>query len=140
VYLLDTNVVSELRKAGTGRADPSVVRWAASVDPAALHLSAVSVLEIEIGILRVTRRDRVQGDLLRRWLEGQVFAAFAGRILPVDVSVAMRCAQVLVLDPKADRDALIAATAHVHGFTVVTRNTADFRSMDVRLVDPWSTE
>lgn len=140
MYLLDTNVVSELRKAGTGRADPSVVRWAASVDPAMLHLSVVSVLEIEIGILRVARRDGVQGDLLRRWLEGQVFAAFAGRILPVDVSVAMRCAQMLVPDPKAGRDALIAATAHVHGFMVVTRNTADFRSMDVPLVDPWSIE
>jgi predicted nucleic acid-binding protein len=140
VYLLDTNVVSELRKAGTGRADPAVVRWAASVDPAVLHLSVVSVMEIEIGILRVARRDGAQSDALRRWLEGQVFAAFAGRILSVDVPVAMRCAQMLVPDPKADRDALIAATAHVHGLIVVTRNTADFRAMGAPLLDPWSTQ
>ncbi|TVR92189.1 MAG: type II toxin-antitoxin system VapC family toxin [Trueperaceae bacterium] len=140
MYLLDTNVVSELRKAGTGRADPAVVRWAASVDPAVLHLSVVSVMEIEIGILRVARRDGAQSDALRRWLEGQVFAAFAGRILSVDVPVAMRCAQMLVPDPKADRDALIAATAHVHGLIVVTRNTADFRAMGAPLLDPWSTQ
>ena len=140
MYLLDTNVVSELRKAGNGRADPSVVRWAASVDPAVLHLSVVSVMEIEIGILRVARRDGAQSDALRRWLERQVFAAFAGRILSVDVPVAMRCAQMLVPDPKADRDALIAATAHVHGLIVVTRNTADFRAMGAPLVDPWRTE
>ena len=140
MYLLDTNVVSELRKAGTGRADPAVVRWAASVDPAVLHLSVVSVMEIEIGILRAARRDGAQSDVRRRWLEGQVFAAFAGRILSVDVPVAMRCAQMLVPDPKADRDALIAATAHVHGLIVVTRNTADFRAMGAPLLDPWSFE
>ena len=140
MYLLDTNVVSELRKAGNGRADPSVVRWAASVDPAVLHLSVVSVMEIEIGILRAARRDGAQSDVLRRWLEGQVFAAFAGRILSVDVPVAMRCAHMLVPDPKADRDALIAATAHVHGLIVVTRNTADFRAMGAPLLDPWSFE
>ena len=140
MYLLDTNVVSELRRAGTGRADPTVIRWAASVDPAVLHLSVVSVLEIEIGILRIARRDEIQGNLLRRWLEGPVFGAFAGRILPVDVPVAMRWAQMLVPDPKVDRDALIAATAIVHGLIVVTRNTADFRAMGAPLMDPWSTE
>jgi len=137
VYLLDTNVVSELRKAGSGRADPTVLRWAASVDPAVLHVSVITVMEIEIGILRVAHRDDAQGVLLRGWLERQVLPAFAGRILPVDLSVAMRCAQMLVPDPKADRDALIAATADVHGLTVVTRNTSDFRSSGVELLDPW---
>lgn len=137
MYLLDTNVVSELRKAGSGRADPTVLRWAASVDPAVLHVSVITVMEIEIGILRVAHRDDAQGVLLRGWLERQVLPAFAGRILPVDLSVAMRCAQMLVPDPKADRDALIAATADVHGLTVVTRNTSDFRSSGVELLDPW---
>jgi toxin FitB len=138
VYLLDTNVVSELRRAGTGQAHPSVTRWADSVDPIVLHLSVVSVMEIEIGILRLHRRDSAQAERLRNWLESQVFTAFAGRILAVDLPVAMRCAQLLVPDPKADRDALIAATAHVHGLTVVTRNIADFQATGVALLDPWT--
>jgi len=138
VYLLDTNVVSELRRAGTGQAHPAVTRWAAAVDPVVLHLSVVSVMEIEIGILRLHRRDSAQAERLRSWLERQVLTAFAGRILAVDLPVARRCAQLLVPDPKADRDALIAATAHVHGLTVVTRNTADFQATGVALLDPWT--
>lgn len=138
MYLLDTNVVSELRKAGTGRADPAVTRWAASVDPATLHLSVITVMEIEIGILRLARKDGAQGELLRNWLERQVLTAFAGRILPVDPAVARRCARMLVPVPKADRDALIAATAQAHGLTVVTRNTADFQATGAELLDPWS--
>lgn len=138
MYLLDTNVVSELRKAGTGRADPAVLRWAASVDPADLHISVITVMEIEIGILRLARRHSTQGRMLRTWLEQQVLTAFEGRILPVDLEVALRCAQMLVPDPKADRDAIIAATAHGHGLTVVTRNAADFQATGVKLLDPWS--
>lgn len=137
MYLLDTNVVSELRKAGTGRAEPAVVRWAASVDPAVLHISVITVMEIEIGILRLARRDSTQGKMLRSWLEQQVLTAFPGRILSVDLEVALRWAQMLVPDPKADRDALIAATAQVQGLTVVTRNTADFQATGVKLLDPW---
>lgn len=137
MYLLDTNVVSELRKAGTGQAHPAVRRWAETVDPITLHLSVISVMEIEIGILRIARRDSAQSERLRMWLEHQVLTAFEGRILAVDLRVAMRCAQLVVPDPKADRDALIAATAHVHGLTVVSRNTADFRSSGVSLLDPW---
>jgi toxin FitB len=138
LYLLDTNVVSELRKAGTGQAHPTVRRWAESVDPIALHLSVVSLMEIEIGILRVARRDTPQAERLRVWLERQVLTAFEGRILAVDLRVAMRCAQLLVPDPKADRDALIAATAIEHQLTVATRNTTDFASSGVALLDPWN--
>ncbi len=138
MYLLDTNVVSELRRAGTGQAHPAVTRWAESVDPTILHLSVVSIMEIEIGILRLARRDSAQAERLRSWLGHQVLTAFAGRILAVDLPVAMRCAQRLVPDPKADRDALIAATAHVHRLTVVTRNTADFQATGVALLDPWT--
>lgn len=138
MYLLDTNVVSELRKAGTGRADPAVTSWAASVDPIVLYLSVITVMEIEIGILRLERHDSAQGELLRSWLERQVLPAFAGRILPVDVAVARRCARMLVPNPKADRDALIAAIAEERGLTVVTRNTSDFLATGVRLLDPWS--
>ena len=138
MYLLDTNVVSELRKAGAGRANPAVVRWASTVDAANLYISVITIMEIEIGILHLSRRNRAHGKMLKEWLERQVLTAFADRILPVDLEVALRCAQMLVPDPKADRDALIAATAQVQGFTVVTRNTADFRTTGVNLFDPWS--
>jgi predicted nucleic acid-binding protein len=138
MFLLDTNVVSELRKAGTGRAHPGVVDWAESVDAGALFLSVVTVLEIERGVLMAERRDAVQGAVLRSWLERQVLPAFDGRILPVDMTVARRCAGLHVPDPKSDRDALIAATALVHGLTVATRNTADFAATGVALVDPFT--
>lgn len=140
MYLLDTNVVSELRKAGSGRADPNVVRWAASVDATVLHLSVITIMEIEIGILRLERRDDTRATALRNWLEQQVLNAFAGRILPVDLTVARHCARMLVPDPKADRDALIAATAQMHDLTVVTRNTGDFKATGVTLLDPWDTQ
>ena len=138
MYLLDTNVVSELRKAGAGRADPSVTSWAASVDAAALYISVITVMELEIGMLRVERRDSAQGVLLRNWLEHQVLPAFAGRVLSIDLVVARRCARMLVPDPKADRDAFISATAAARGLTVVTRNTADFQATSVMLLDPWT--
>jgi predicted nucleic acid-binding protein len=137
MFLLDTNVVSELRKTRTGQADKQVVRWADSVDAASLYLSAVTILELEIGVLQIERRDREQGQRLRGWLEGQVLTAFAGRILPVDTVVARRCARLHVPDPRAERDGLIAATALVHAMAVVTRNTADFQTSGVSLVNPW---
>jgi predicted nucleic acid-binding protein len=138
MFLLDTNVVSELRKGGTGRAHPSVVAWAGSVDAATLFLSVVTILEIERGVLLAERRDVAQGATLRAWFERQVLPAFEGRILPIDATVARRCAALHVPDPKSDRDALIAATALVHGLSVATRNTADFVATGVGLVDPFA--
>lgn len=137
MYLLDTNVVSELRKAKAGKADPNVTAWAVGVPAASLFLSAITILELETGILQMERRDPVQGALLRAWLEGHVLPAFSARILPVDVLVAQRCAKLHVPDPRSDRDALIAATALVHGLTVVTRNIADFRATGALLLNPW---
>ncbi|MCL8250451.1 type II toxin-antitoxin system VapC family toxin [Aeromicrobium fastidiosum] len=136
-FLLDTNVVSELRKS-PGRVDARVRAWVASRDVSSLHLSAITIMEIEIGIGRLARRDQIQADRLRTWLDDAVLAAFAGRILPVDLAVARRVARLHVPDPRPERDAMIAATATVHGLTVVTRNVADFESLDVALVDPWS--
>lgn len=138
MFLLDTNVLSELRRARTGKADPGVVAWAGGVPHGGLYLSAITVLELETGVLRVERRDAQQGAALRAWLEGQVLPAFHGRILSVDMPVALRCAALHVPDPRPERDALIAATALVHGMTVVTRNVVDFRKTGVRLLDPWS--
>lgn len=137
MYLLDTNVVSELRKP---HADKRVTAWAAQVPPSGLFLSAITMLELEIGVLRVERRDARQGTALRKWLNERVRVAFAGRILPVDDAVATRCAQLSVPNPMPHSDALIAATALVHGLIVVTRNTRDFKAADVGLVDPWEWE
>ena len=138
MFMLDTNVISELRKVGDGRADPKVVAWLSGVDAARLYLSAITVLEIELGILRVDRRDPDQGARLRTWMDRHVMPEFADRILPVDASTALRCARLHVPDPRADRDAYIAATALVHGMTVVTRNSADFEPTGCRLLNPWA--
>ncbi|MEQ8287313.1 type II toxin-antitoxin system VapC family toxin [Thalassospira sp.] len=137
MYILDTNVISELRRAGQGMADDNVVSWASSVETTSLYVSVVSILEIETGILQIARRDKDQATVLRRWFEGHVLKAFENRILPINEAVARQCAQLHVPDPKSERDALIAATALVHGMTIVTRNTRDFDPSGVRLLDPW---
>lgn len=136
-YLLDTNVISELRKVGDGKADSNVVAWVSSMDVAQFYLSAITILELERGILAIHRRDKRQGALLRQWLDQQVHPTFDGRILSIDAVVATRCAHLHVPDRRNEADALIAATALVHNLTVVTRNTKDFDGSSVRLIDPW---
>ena len=138
MFVLDTNVISELRKAKSGRADTNVVSWAQTVSSSSLFISAITVLELETGILLVERKDPQQGAVLRSWLNTHVLPAFSERTLPVDVAVALRCARLHVPDPRSDRDALIAATALVHGMTVVTRNVADFSPTGVDVVNPFS--
>ena len=138
MFVLDTTVVSELRKAKAGKADKNVTAWAASVPPAGLFVSAITILELELGALLIERRDLAQGAILRAWLDGHVLTAFAGRVLAVDTAVAQRCARLHVPDPRADRDALIAATALVHGMTLVTRNVADFEATGVPVLNPWN--
>ncbi|MBC7378406.1 MAG: type II toxin-antitoxin system VapC family toxin [Burkholderiaceae bacterium] len=140
MFLLDTNVVSELRKVRLGRADKNVALWADSVDAVDLYLSAISVQELELGVLLAERRDPPQGALLRSWLESHVLPAFATRILPVDTAVAQRCAAQHVPDPRPIMDSLIAATALVHGMTLVTRNVADFQSSGVAILNPWEAQ
>ena len=138
MLLLDTNVVSELRKVGDGRADPGVMAWLAGTDASSCYVSALTLMELEIGILRVEQRDPAQGNLLRRWMESRVMPEFAERTLPVDTTVALRCARLHVPELRAERDALIAATALVHGMRVVTRNVADFAATGVPLLNPWT--
>ena len=136
MFLLDTNVVSELRQ--RERTHPKVAAWADSVQASDLFLSAITILEIEAGTLLLARRDAVQGAVLRAWIDEKVLPAFAGRILAIDTLVAQRCAKLHVPDPRAERDALIAATALVHRMCVVTRNVSDFQPMGVELLNPWN--
>ena len=137
MYLLDTNVISELRKAKSGKSDKNVIRWAKSIQSSSLFLSVITILELEAGILSLERRDPSQGDILRLWLEVQILPTFSDRILLLDVAVAKRAAQLHIPDPRSDRDAIIAATALVHGMTVVTRNTCDFEQTGVEILNPW---
>ncbi|MCW5714166.1 MAG: type II toxin-antitoxin system VapC family toxin [Bauldia sp.] len=135
MYVLDTNVLSELRR--PARAHPAVAAWARSELSASFFLSAITILEIEIGILRIGRRDATTAGMFREWMDTNVLPRFGDRILPIDTSVAVRCASLHVPDPRSERDAFIAATALTHNFTIVTRNTADFAGTGARLVNPW---
>lgn len=136
MYLLDTNVISELRK-GT-KAEARVNEWANGISSAHMFISAMTVLELEQGVLLKERKDSKQGAVLRSWLTSHVLPAFADRILPIDTAVAQRCAKLHVPDPRSERDALIGATAIVHGMTLVTRNIQDFVHMEgINLLNPW---
>ena len=137
MYILDTNVVSELRKIRLGKADSHVANWADSIDATDLYLSAITIQELEIGVLLAKRRDPSQGAIFRAWLNGHVLPAFSGRILAVDTAVAQRSARLHVPDQRPIRDGLIAATALVHGMTIVTRNVSDFEPTGVATLNPW---
>ncbi|AWD23628.1 type II toxin-antitoxin system VapC family toxin [Fuscovulum blasticum] len=137
MFLLDTNVISELRRAGDGKADANVTAWLGAQDAGTLFISAITVMELEIGVRRIERRDSTHGGMLRAWLTERVLPEFEARVLPVDMAVALRCAGLHVPDPRSERDALIAATALVHGFTMVTRNFEDFKATGAVLLNPW---
>ena len=136
MLVLDTNVIAELRR--PDRAHPKVVSWAAGIPAVQFYLSAISLLEIERGALQVARKDAAQGRVLRSWIDGHILPRFEGRVLPVDSTVALRGARLHIPDPRSERDALIAATALVHGMTIVTRNVADFAGTGVDVVNPWN--
>jgi len=137
MYLLDTNTVSELRKAKTEKIDKNVQAWANRVSTTTLYISVITVLELELGILLLERRDNQQGAILRTWLHDHVLPAFSERILDINTIVARRCAALHVPDRRSDRDALIAATAIVYEMTVVTRNVSDFRPTGAEIFNPW---
>jgi hypothetical protein len=136
-YLLDTNVVSELRKVGDGKADLNVTAWLSARDSRDFYISAITILELERGILSIQRRDIEQGSRLRAWMDSRVRPEFADRIISIDEAVATRCAHLHIPDRRNEADALIAATAIVHGLVVVTRNIQDFQETGVVVVDPW---
>jgi predicted nucleic acid-binding protein len=136
--LLDTNVVSEIRKIASGRVAPEFLKWQSSVPPKEAKLSVITVQEIELGILRLQRRgDSAQAQVFQRWLEDYVLVEFRHRILPVTTEIAQRSAKYLVDGDRSCEDSLIAATAYVHGLPVVTRNVGDFKGTGVQIIDPW---
>ena len=135
MYMLDTNVVSELRR--PEKADPKVRAWSSGLSATEIFISAITLLELELGVLSAERKDNAKGQILRTWLDDQVVPRFEGRVLPVDAAVALRCARLHAPDRRAERDALIAATALVHGMGVVTRNDADFVGTGVTIINPW---
>lgn len=139
MFVLDTNIVSELRKVRSGRANQGVAAWAEQVSSSQLFISVITIQELEHGVLLMERSDPAQGALLRDWLDRSVVAAFKSRVLPVDERVARRAAALHVPDPAPFRDALIGATALVSDMTVVTRDLKDFQRFgDLRVINPWS--
>jgi toxin FitB len=137
MYLLDTNVLSELRKVPSGKADLKVKTWAQRMPENRLFISVITVLELETGLLLIARRDATQGEILRVWLEDYLIPSFSNRILPVTLDIARRGARLSAPNPRPRRDGLIAATALAHGLTVVTRDVADFAPTGVSLLNPW---
>ena len=142
MLLLDTNVVSELRKVRAGKADPNVAKWAQNTNTNDLYISVITLQELEIGVLWMLRRDEMQGQLLRRWLDAHVLPAFSGRILSIDTQIAQCAAALHAPNPNSlpIRDGLIAATALIHNMCVVTRNVRDFETSGVAIINPWKSE
>lgn len=139
MFLLDTNIISELRKATAGKANSGVVEWAREVPPAVNFLSVISLHEIAYGVLLAEHSDTRKGAILRNWMEEDVKPNFADRVIPIDETVATAAASFHIPDRAPLADSLIAATALVHGLTVVTRDHRGFsRFTDVEVLDPWT--
>jgi predicted nucleic acid-binding protein len=131
---LDTHVVSALRVRGR---HPTVENWAVSIPVADQFVTAMTIAEIERGVVARERSDRVQGGVLRRWFEERVLTAFADRVLSFDVAAARVLAGYRVPEHAPFDDALVAAIAQAHEMTVATRNTRHFEPLGVPCVDPW---
>ena len=139
MFVLDTNIVSEPRKAASGRANSGVTDWANIVPATLMFMSVISLHELEHGVLLAERSDPTKGAILRTWLDTSVNPAFQDRLLPITAETARLAAALHVPDPAPFRDALIAATALHHNMTVITRNTRDFtRFTDLTVTNPWT--
>ena len=139
-YFLDTNVISEIRKIRTPKINANVEAWWSKEKLVHFYISVITLFELEKGVLRMERRDPVQGSVLRTWLERFVIRSFEGQTLPVAPVIARTCATLVVPDKRQLTDALIAATARVHKLKIVTRNIAHFDGTGVDVFNPWRGE
>lgn len=137
MLLLDTNVISEYRKVSKGRAHKTFTQWQQTIPLQHLYLSSITIMELNIGILRLARKDDIQANHLRYWLENKIIPNFTNRIIAFDMRAALACSSLHIPDPRPERDAMIAATAMVNDLTLVTRNTKDFKSIAVPLINPF---
>lgn len=138
MYVLDTNVISELRR--PKKSDPKVAAWVRSIPLADLFTTSINLMELRTGALRLVHRQDARGSIIEDWIENYVMKSFKGRILAIDEAVGMRCAELHVPVARPYRDSLIAAAAMVHRMTVVTRNLADFVPTGVATLNPWEAE
>ena len=137
MYLLDTNIISELKKLDSGKIHPQVQRWAYSINLMQTKISVVSITEIRTGILSLTRKDQAQAASLDNWFTNRLLPAYRTRTLSVDTEVALICAQLHIPAKRPINDAYIAATAIAHKLKLVTRNIQDFQGMPITLENPF---
>lgn len=138
MYLMDTNLISEMRKIEQGKGSANVTAWLGEIPNSLLCTSAVVMMELERGVLPMERKDIEQGKRLRHWLENVVKKQFNGRILPIDASTAEICAALHVPDRSPENDAWIAAQAIQHHLILVTRNEKDFAELGIRVLNPFT--
>lgn len=137
MYLLDTNIISEIRKLAKNKCDKNVADWVRSTSKDLMFTNAVVMMELERGVMSIERKDTTQGELLRHWFEMDVKPAFHGKILKIDEQTAQICAKLHIPDYAPENDAWIAACAIQHNLVLVTRNTADFARTGVKLFNPF---
>ena len=137
MYLLDTNIISELKKLDSGKIHPQVQRWAYSINLMQTKVSVVSIIEIRTGILSLARKGQAQAASFDNWFTNRLLPAYRTRTLSVDTEVALICAQLHIPTKRPINDAYIAATAIAHNLTPVTRNMRDFQGLPLMLENPF---
>jgi len=140
MYLLDTNVVSEIRKIRQNKTNQNVVAWLSRVQKESLYTNAVVLMEIERGILRLENIDPQQADRFKNWYHSAVKPMFHERILPIDEATATVCSRLHVPDLSPENDAWVAASAIQYDLTLVTRNTRDFGHSNLRVLNPFDSK
>lgn len=137
MYLLNTNIISELKKLDSGKIHPQVQRWAYSINLMQTKISVVSITEIRTGILSLARKGQAQAASLDNWFTNRLLPAYRTRTLSVDTEVALICAQLHIPAKRPINDAYIAATAIAHNLTLVTCNVRDFQGLPLMLENPF---